>query len=225
MTTTTTQPTTQPTTKVAARTATQTKQAAQAATPVQIGSAPAPRLPELAEGSLTKLVLGSGGIKVAAYRGTVRLGGPGAAGAGPEERRLAWQSPGPPGLWMLVAYDYLVQLDALGPTLEAPAQPVPLAEATSVAAPASESTAEPSTVPPAVGDRILVELHNHLIYSGYYFGTLANPLAGRRRGLLLGFTAAAPLLYWFDEALVHRTRVTIPGALDEPFQPGEMLAD
>jgi hypothetical protein len=195
-------------------------------TTVRIGGAPAPRLPEPAEGSLTKLVLGSGGIKIAAYRGTLRLGGgPAAAAAGPEQRRLAWQSPGPPGLWMLVADDYLVQHEALGPTLEAPAQPVPSPAASSSSEPAAASTAEPTTLPPAVGDRILVELRNHLIYSGYYFGTLTNPLAGRRRGLLLGFTAAAPLLYWFDEALVHRTRVTIPGALDEPFQPGEMLAD
>lgn len=162
---------------------------------VQIGSPAGSRAagdPEA--GTLTQVVLGSGGVKIGTLRGRGRLEG------WDEPPRLVFEGAGPAGLWLLVDPGYLKSSKPLaaGP-------------------PAAGAGDGPEAAPPgeaaAAGDRVLVRLRNHLTYSGFFLGRVSNPFAGGRGGSLLGFAAGAPLLYWFDDGLLRRLRVTIPGAL------------
>jgi hypothetical protein len=150
-------------------------------------------------GSLALVSLASGGVKVGALRGLCRL-----AGWEEDEPRLCLQAGGEGGVWMLVAPAYARAVEGLAP---APPAAVPA------------ETAPGPAAAPAPGDRALVLLRNHLTYSGFFLGRVANPFHGGRGGVLLGFAPGAPLLYWFDDAEVRRLRATVPGALPEASAP------
>ena len=150
---------------------------------------------DLAAGHLAKVTLRSGGVKSALFRGRGRMS------RQPRTPRLVLQGIGLPGLWFLVAEDYAAAVEDLGPPPAEPPADAPEAAETRFARAA------------AAGDRVLVELRNHLTYSGYYCGEHGNPFYGDRRGHLLSFQRQSPLVYWFDDALLKRLRVTVPGAL------------
>ncbi|HKV10974.1 MAG TPA: hypothetical protein VJ725_22735 [Thermoanaerobaculia bacterium] len=160
---------------------------------VQIGSragTPAAGGPEA--GTLTQVVLGSGGVKIGTFRGQGLLEG------WDEPPRLVFEGAGPEGLWLLVDPGYVRSLKTL-------------TAGSAVPRPGGERA--PGLASPAAGDRVLVQLKNHLTYSGLFFGRVDNPFSGGRGGSLLGFEARPRLLYWLADGLVRRLRVTIPGSL------------
>lgn len=167
---------------------------------VQIGHGLQPRAAADPEaGTLAQVVLGSGGVKIGVFHGRGRLEG------WDEPSRLVFQSAGPAGLWLLADERYARKIATLAPGAGASLPPAEARE--------RQPAAETAAAAAAAGDRVLVQLRNHLTYSGFFFGRVDNPFAGGRPGSLVGFEAAAPLLYWFGDGLVRRLRVTIPRSL------------